>query len=168
MATIMADGGDADRVNIRRVPRVVPAAPIITDDNNRIEAGGNERGEKVNIRKPLTIALAATLLATDPLVSGPPIALYAMCCAVVVATDAVAARKSLYDRVRHFEVGYRDAEWTLLKQQADGKLLQGFFYFSSSLLILYDCIYRLYTGKPSNAGMVALMFSGAMDGRDLS
>lgn len=118
-------------------------------------ADDGDNTEKVSARGTLSVVLAATLAATDPAVTGPPIALYALSCALVDST------KSLCNRVGClFACG---EERVVLKQRADHQLLQSCFYTSASLIILSDSMYKVCTGFSSNIGSIALAFSGAAD-----
>jgi hypothetical protein len=118
-------------------------------------ADSDDGTETVSIRGTLSVSLAATLAITDTAVTGPPIALYAMGCAVV---DSV---KSLYNRVCC--LGYRGEERILLRQRANRQFLQTCFYASSGLLIMNDALSRICTGNSSNIGTVALGLAGAAD-----
>lgn len=115
-----------------------------------------ENAEKGSIRGALSVTLAVTLATTDPVVTGPPIAFYAMCCAAVDST------KFLCNRIRCLGYNNRE-ERAFLNQQADRQFVRTLSYASASLLILNDSICRLRTGYSSNIGAVALALIGAAD-----
>lgn len=135
--------------NIILVWALCLATIMAADDYNSAEKG--------SIRGALSVTLAATLATTDQVVTGPPIALYAMCCAAVDST------KYLCSRVRCLDYNNSPEERAFLRQQADRQFLQTLSYASASLFILNDFIWRVYAGHSSNIGAVVLALIGATE-----